>query len=908
MSYKLLKTQLLPPVEAHALLPRQRLVDQAQQLTHQKLAFIQAAAGFGKTSLMCQWYQFLKQRSLAVAWLSIDSSGLSPIDLLAYIGAALASTLPALSKPVNAAVESRRYLTTDALITTLVNLLAESPAPIILFIDDLHYLPDESCVQLARLIKLSPRALHFVLASRTQTDLGLAAIRAQGQLQEIGMEDLRFTPEETKAYIEDAGWSDADLDAIKLLEKRTDGWITGIKLASLAYRASDFNYQTLLRYSGSHHDVSDFFAEQVLSTQEQEVKSFLLKTSLLDRFSADLCDHALQTHKSRGILDRIENSGLFLIGIDRERQWYRYHPLFRDFLARQLKDSTFQNQNALMQRAAAWFSERGMLAEAIDILLKVGETEKAAEILENCSQDWTYKGRITLIMQYIQRIPRDVLDRYPTILLTWVWHLIRHLNFEDSRLLLDHVHLLIDTAQQQGQLSPANYDELRHQLLHREMTLAAAQDNTPLVEEKCQELLSFSEGNLHPYLRGSVYSQLLYAQREQFKMHDLEALAAKARGVLDRSGYDFALIAVLSVIGTSFYAIGKADAAQQAIAEGIAVATHYSGEKSELVALAELPLSAILYESNDIQRAEEILTRQLANATDWGLVDQFIAGYVTRIRISTLHGNEEEAQQVLDEGMALALDRNLERLRLALVAEQLRILTMGQSVSQQRINQYGRSAGIPESNQTVMASSNSRSEDEYRAIAWFRIAIANDDLIEAQHLAKSWRRFSDLRGAKQSHVRWSIFLAQALFQSGDPRLAQRILRDAIAIAAPMGMCRSFVDEGPAIATLVENCCQAKAGSSHPTDIYAMTLLEAFGGKLSDDVDTQEDDVIYSQLGDREIEVLLQVSLGMRNREVAERLGMTEGSIKWYMQQIFDKLGTRSRFQAVERARKLGLIN
>ncbi|MFA7555712.1 MAG: LuxR C-terminal-related transcriptional regulator, partial [Spongiibacteraceae bacterium] len=163
-------------------------------------------------------------------------------------------------------------------------------------------------------------------------------------------------------------------------------------------------------------------------------------------------------------------------------------------------------------------------------------------------------------------------------------------------------------------------------------------------------------------------------------------------------------------------------------------------------------------------------------------------------------------------------------------------------------------------------------------------------------------------GAKQSHVRWSIFLAQALFQSGDPRLAQRILRDAIAIAAPMGMCRSFVDEGPAIATLVENCCQAKAGSSHPTDIYAMTLLEAFGGKLSDDVDTQEDDVIYSQLGDREIEVLLQVSLGMRNREVAERLGMTEGSIKWYMQQIFDKLGTRSRFQAVERARKLGLIN
>ena len=907
MSYELLKTQLLPPVEARALLPRKRLAQQTQAVAAQKLSFIQAAAGFGKTSLMCQWHETLKQNH-NVGWLSIDSSGLSPIDLVAYIGAAIAGALPKLRKPIDAAIESRRYLTADNIIVTLINLLADSDETVILFIDDLHYLSDDSLAQIARLGELSPKTLQFVVASRTLPDIGLAAIRAQGRLHEVSMEDLRFTAAETKAYIKEQGWNDADLNAIALLEERTDGWITGIKLASLAYHSGDFNHQSLLNYSGSHDGVSDFFAEQVLSTQELEVQHFLLKTSLLDRFSAEVCDFALQTDKSRKILDTIEASGLFLVGIDRERQWYRYHPLFRDFLARQLSDSSFVNQKPLMRRAAQWFSERGMLAEAIDILLEADATDAAAEVLENCSQDWTYKGRIWLIMQYIQRIPREVLDRHPTILLTWAWHLIRHLNFEDSRRLLDQVDAQINSAYEQGQLTETSYEGLRHQLLHREMTLAAAQDDTPKVEAKCRELLSFAEDKLHPYLRGSVYSQLLYAQRDQFKMAELEALAAKARGVLDRSGYDFALIAVLAIIGSSFYALGKAEAARKAIDEGIDVATRYGGEKSGLVALAELPLSAILYESNDVNRAEEILTRQLANATDWGLVDQFVAGYVSRIRIFSLKGDEDEAQRVLDEGMALALDRNLERLRLALVAEQLRLLARGANTSNQRVIQYAKQAGIPETNDTVFASNTSRGEDEYRAIAWFRMALANDELIAARDVAKSWRRYADVSGATQSNVRWSIFLALSLYQSGDPRSAQRILREAIALAAPMEMCRSFLDEGPVIATLIENCCQSKAGSNHPTDLYAFTLLKACGGKIDPPEHDDEEALIYSQLGDREIEVLSQVSLGMRNREVAERLGMTEGSIKWYMQQIFDKLGTRSRFQAVERARKLGLIN
>lgn len=889
------------------MLVRSRLLELSSQISNHKLTVLQASAGFGKTSLMCQWYQLLKEGPDAVAWLSVDSVGLSAVDLLAYVGSAIAGVIPEIEQTIDAVVQSRRHQTEDTMATALVNLLVEADKRVVLFIDDLHFLSDETVAQLARFIEISPRDFHIVVASRAYIGLGLAAARARGQLLKVGMEELRFTAEETKAYIESAGWRDSGADAVSLLERRTDGWITGIKLASLAYRNEEAGHQSLLNYSGSHYDVSDFFAEQVLSTQGDEVKNFLLKTSMLNRFSAELCDYVLQSDRSREVLDEIESAGLFLIGLDRERQWYRYHPLFRDFLTRQLRDAGTGEELELHLRSAEWFRGRGMLVEAIEVLLRAGQADKAAQILETCSQDWTYKGRISLVTQYIARLPREVLERYPTILLTWVWHLIRHLNFEEGRTILDKVRLLMEDEQRQGVVDQAGFNALRYQLLHREMTLAAAQDDTPLVESKCLELLAAPEGELHPYLKGSAYSQLLYAQRDQFQMKELEVLAAKARGVLDRSGYDFALIAVLAVIGTSLYSIGKVEAAKQAAEQGMVVAARYGGDRSALVALAGLPLSAMLYESNETKRAEEILARQLANATDWGLVDQFVAGYVTQVRILILHGEEEEALQVLDEGMALALDRNLERLRLSLVAEQLRILSVSPTASKNKIVQYGRSADIPVEAESVMANAKSRSVDESRAIAWFRVAMASDDLLNAVHVAKSWRRFSEVRGAQLSHVRWGILLAQAQLQSGDARSAQRVLREAIAVAAPMGVCRSFLDEGQSIYALVENCCQVKSGSTHPTDLYAIQLLEAFGGKLGGKA-IDEQDVVYSSLGDREIEVLLQVSLGMRNREVAERLGMTEGSIKWYMQQIFDKLGTRSRLQAVERARKLGLIS
>jgi LuxR family maltose regulon positive regulatory protein len=893
-------------MEGGALLARGRLVELSREVARHKLSVLQAPAGSGKTSLMSQWYHTLQREGAATGWLGIDQSGFNPVDLLAYIGAAVASALPECRADIDAIVESRRHQTADLISTTLVNLLADARTPVILFIDDLHFLSGAATAQLARFIEFAPGELSVVISSRTFVDLGLATARARGQLFEVGMDQLRFTPQETRAYMESVGWKNAAPEALDLLEERTDGWITGIKLASLALRDPSAADRVLQKFSGSRHDVSDYFAEQVLSILDEKVKDFLLKTSLLERFCANLCDKVLQTTRSREIIDQIETAGLFLVRLDQEREWYRYHPLFRDFLNRRLRDSGFDAEGELLRRASDWFYQADLLVEAIEIALAAGAPERAAQILETCCQDWTYKGRISLVTQFVERIPREVLERHPTILLTWAWHLIRHLHFEQASRMLASIRERIENPVE-GDIDPQALGPLQHQLLHREMTLAAARDDAPLVDLKCKELLNSARGDLHPYLTGSVYAQMLYASRDQFRFAEVESLAAKARGVLDRSGYDFALLAVLAVIGTSLTQMGKLDAARQALEEGIRVAVRYGGERSPLVALAALPLAAILYERNNAKSAEEILARQLGNATEWGLVDQFVAGYVTQVKILLSHGEEEEALAVLDEGMALALDRNLDRLRLSLAAEHLRLLSSRQAGSRAQVLQYGRAAGIPTSREAVVARPSSRAVDELTALCWFRVALARNDFADAAHVARSWRRFCHASGAELSAVRWTILLAESQLLAGDSRTAQRTLREAIAAAAPIGICRSFLDEGASIKTLLESCCQAASGSSHPADTYAIELLEAFGGKVPDK-DVMSGEGVYGSLTDREIEVLLQVSSGMRNKEVAESMGMTEGSVKWYMQQIFDKLGTRSRVQAVERARKLGLIN
>ncbi|MHC8380499.1 LuxR C-terminal-related transcriptional regulator [Pseudomonas sp. LB3P14] len=898
-------TKLVPPLEAGTLLGRQRLYGHTHRMASSRLTVVQAAAGFGKTSLLNQWQHALSADGHTPAWLTLEPSDQDPVRLLIYIAAALARTDADLGATLTKLIQTERYLSGEVMITSLVNLLGETDRPLFLLLDDVHVLESGAQATLGRLIERAPANLHFILATRTLLPLNLSKWRTQGQLFELDASDLRFTADEVAVFFRYSNCPELSAEHLSAIEERTEGWAAGLKLASILLNRENAQQPSLASFSGSHSAVADFFAEEVLAFQSVEIRDFLLLTAPLGRFCAELCAAVAESPDACQLINCIEASGLFLQRLDDQRQWYRYHHLFADFLQRRLHEQDPNAQTRVFSKASVWFQERGAFIEAIDYALKAGEHHQAAQILDACCLDMSYDGRIRLVAQFAERIPPALLNHYPTVLLSWAWLLTRNLDFEAARKLLGRVRNWLKGNESTQEHSAERLNELRNLLRHREMTLAAAEDKIALVEEHCQTLVDDRLTDTHPYLAGTIYAQLQYAQREQYKLSEVERLAAIAQGTLRRSGFNFALISVQSLVGPSLHALGNSDAAINALEEGLEEAIRYGGERSALSALPALPLAGILYERNELTRARQLLDDSLPVVSEFGFVDQLLAGYLTQSRMLQAAGDNEGARQALDSGMSVALDRGLERLRMFIVAERIKQLLDGQHFEQAA--QYARSAGVPADGKAVQPRSGCTTKDEAQAIAWTRLAISQNRLVDALNVAKQWRSFCNGHNASRSLIGWNLLLAQLQLLSGEQRSALRSLREAIALAAPMRAIRCFIDEGPAIANLLANLHESPSQSQHPTDVFARELFELCKPPC-DQLGTESDcEGLYGKLSKRELEILSLVGVGMRNREVAARLGMTEGSIKWYMQQVYDKVGTRRRLKAVEQVKKMGLI-
>jgi LuxR family maltose regulon positive regulatory protein len=880
---ELVRTKLDPPLSTGDLLVRPGLLQKLQDAVHARLTLLQSPAGYGKTSLLKQWFHALRDSRSHVGWLSVDAADRDPARLLAYLSAAVS---PA-------------------------GVPAAHSQPLYLFIDDIHLLAAAPLAALCQFIDHSPSSLHFIVASRFIPDMPLARMRARGQLLELGVDELKFTPVETQRVVANITDHELTESELAMLQARTEGWITGIKLASAMLTKDVTAARMLAGFTGNRRAVSDFFAEEVLAALPKEICEFLLQTSVLERLCPTLCNAVTGRENGRQVLNYIEQSGLFVMPLDDERNWYRYHPLFAEFLHRRRLDEHAGTDRELHLSASRWFWTRESPVEAIDHALQGGDPQRAADLLEQRSEDMTYTGKLQLVCQLAARIPDEILHRCPRTLLCCAWMLTLNLRLDEVRRILEIVKSAL-LAHESAQDLPA--DELRslkYLLLHREMVLAVAEDDAARVEQQCRHLLEAFPDQRHPYLVGTINAQLLYALREQYQLADLDRLTATAQGILARSCYSFASIALQASVGPSLFFAGRSDAALRALEKGLSESMRFGEPNSPLAALPALPMSEVLYERNDLDRAEELLAASLPCANELGFVDHLMPGYITSARIKHARGDLTGAQQILDEGMGVAMARRLERLRLAIVAERVKFLL--QDGHPEQAVRFARSAGIPQSCEHLLPKRGVTTGDEWRAAAWFRIALSEGRMQEALSVGKHWRNFCAARGAIRSLIRWDLLLAQALFISTDVRAAQRALREAIAHGAASRAIRSFIDEGSIIRTLLASTYEADLDVMHPTDAFAAELLETFNAlskrkhSLYAVPNRAAPEGLYGKLSVKEREILALVSTGMRNREVATKLGMTEGSVKWYMQQVYDKVGTRRRLQAVERARQFGVI-
>jgi LuxR family maltose regulon positive regulatory protein len=916
-----LNTKLVPPIREGRLVDRPRLLDGLGAVGEHKLTLIMGPAGYGKTSLMVQLFRQLQAGGELVGWLSLDEADGDVLEFFTYL-AELASRMdPGIGASLRGILDTGDPVPAATLTALFVNDLFQVERDVFLFLDDIHFVADNPVVGVIdQLIQTAPPRLHIVVSSRGTPPFHLGRLRSQRELLLVDAPALRFSISETTRLLELEGFTAVAARCVRELAERTEGWIAGLQLAIISLRAREDKSRFIASFSGDHRDVADFLAEDVLARLDEDLRDFLMQTSILRRFDARLCDALIGTDKSRAHLDRLEASSLFLFSLDDQRQWYRYHHLFAEFLQKRLREQSPDIEAALHERASAWFERHGYAEEAFSHALMAKDFHRAGRILSDHCEAIFYAGRLATLANWSARLPEDVLDEFPNIQHLRAWSLILEWRFDEASAILRRVNETLNRWGRDRSCDLETIHKLRRILLHREMMLAQFADQMPTVEVQCLDLKNDFPID-DAYLLGTIDTSLMYARREQYELDDIEALEANARSWFRRSGSRFVIVWHNSILGPSYLMMGQPNSALTVLREAFDIATEIAGEHSPLAAMPALLMSEVHYELNQTEAAQKLIDTYLPIAAEIGFVDQLVAGFVTKARLAAIRADSSAICDALSTGARMAVAQAFNRLKLQVSGERVRQLLGGNSVA--AAVQVARDAGIDLARKPLPTGTVTTAM-EAEAVCWARLAMAEGRVIDAAEVLRLWLKFATDRGAVRSEIRIGILLACCLRLAGDAGAARRLMSRTVARAQPTRFVRPFVDEGAPVEALLRELDPGAGvvnGSVDPVAVFVRTLLAAFHpdgapvappavaepGHAPAKGDGEPSAPPPEALSAREVEILSLVADGLRNREIGRRLGLTEGSVKWYLQQIYDKIGSRRRLQAVTRAREFGIL-
>lgn len=871
----------MPPPPEPALLLRPRLMADLQAMRGGRLTIVRAPAGYGKSALVRQWRDHLVAERRHVVTVAVSGQGAVLTD--------------SIRRPATIRLDSHQA------IAPVVEERQRQRGESVLIIDDWHLLAADLADGLVeRIVSGRDSGLHVLLVSRHAPRTALARARALGQVFDIDARALRFSREEAADLLRAEAGLSPDATVLADLMRASEGWPFALRAEAAGLR-NGVRRGAGQRISGESGLIHDFFREEIVGPLPSAVRDFLVRTALLDRLDPDLCDTMLGAFGSADILEQLEQAGLFVEAVDDQRGGYRYHRLFSQFLRSLLRRRPPAEVRALAIRAADWLELKGWFGDAAGQAIEAGAFDRAADILQaHCFTAYcngTGHGFASLML----RLPRRVLRKHPKLLLyaAQAASVSREFGLAEDLLSLVADHMRSASAQE-----TSDGAQLDHLVLHKRMLMAQAEDDQPAAERKCVELMRNCD-SFDPYTRGTIFGSLLYARREQFKLADAGDLEGSGIREFNRCNSPYGLVWHLSVVGPTRFLTGDLAGAARRLEQALTLATAFEDQSW----LAELPgplLAEVAYERDDLERSRDLLARHFPSSAR-GFVDQYVAGYLTDARLTALRGDVGAAEALLVQGLAVAEQRNLDRLRQNLITERIRLLLhFGRRDEALKVGQEEALLAAPDS---VKPRAELTSRDEARAFGWMRLAIARGAAAEATALAQRWLRLAAQAGAVRSVVRWEILLARAFLAGDDERQAQRALRSAVARAAPGGFMRSFLDEGGDVLGLLRGQLDASPICDTPADRFLARLLATRPDQPDRQAAGHAGIVAgeHGALSARQIDILQMAGAGMRNSEIAERVGMTEGSVKWYLQQIYDRIGVRRRSGAIQRARELGLI-
>jgi len=865
----LLATKLYIPPARKNLVPRMRLIHLLNDAWQQdkRLTLVSAPAGYGKTTLVTEWLRGLQTKS---AWLSLDESDNDPSRFLAYLIAALQMVEGNMGEKTRNILQSPQPLPPEVVLTALINEIVAIPTPFVLALDDYHLieaLPIHQ--QLGFLIEHQPPQMHLVVITREDPPLPLARLRARGQMAEIRQDALRFSPEECVDFLLRVTGLNLTEEDITALERRTEGWIAGLQLASLSMLGRSDLKVFVEAFTGSSQYILDYLIEEVFEQQPAEVQDFLLKTSILDRLSGSLCDAVVGRTGSRIMLKRLEHANLFIIPLDNSRTWYRYHHLFAELLRQRLHYTETLSENELHRLASQWFAAEGFLPEAIHHALAASDWVGATELISENSVMMLRRGELMTLLGWLKSLPDEVICQRLQLCRDYGWALTLTGQLDAA-----------DAYLRRAEAAVHGDDALLGEILVAQAyNLRARGDNLQAIE-RAQRALSLLPQADH-LSRGLVALTLGLAHWNCGSFREAEQAFMEVDQAAQQSRNHYARMTALTYLGVIQAIYGRLHRAAELCRQVI-----HLGEGSPPAAPAYIELGALLFEWNDLGSAVRHLEIGIELSQRTGNLLIQSDGYRTLALVQLASGELNAALSTLQKAHQLALDHGvtpLTRMRNAACHVQLALaqndLAIARYWSEQVEEAADASLLYPRLGLTPA-----------------RLLIAFNEKTEAAESLKELYNIACQAGWGSGAV--EVCALQAL-TAAKPVDALHFLEDALKKAHPEGFIRTFVDKGEPMKALLERL-RSQGGELKG---YILTILSAFDQPCK----ASPSQPIVEPLSERELEVLRLVAEGMSNGEIAQLLIVSVGTVKTHVHSIIDKLGVRSRTQAVARAREFGLL-
>ena len=879
MPAPVLATKLfMPPPRPHAV-HRPRLIERlnGDQGRGRALTLVSAPAGFGKSTLLSAWIDQRARQDpgLRVAWISLDEGDSDPSRFLLYLAAALHGVEPSCGADAMAALHSPQPPSAETILTDLINEIDGIAGDILLVLDDYHAVQSPPVDDaLAFLLEHLPAHLRLLIATREDPNLPLARLRARGELTELRADDLRFSPDEAADFLGRVMGLQLTAEDVAALESRTEGWIVGLQLAGLSMKGQEDLAGFIHSFAGSHRFVLDYLAEEVLRHQPEGIQAFLLRTSILERFCGSLCDALTLGGSGQEILEYLERANLFIVPLDDERRWYRYHRLFAELLRQRLEQSLAADKAgdgtgvaALHIRASQWYEDNGLPIEAFRHAAAAADIDRAEGLINSKEMPIHFRGAVIAILDWLASLPASVLDARPSLrVLTATMSLVagRTTGVEEALLAAERA------------LQGAEPNETIHVLIGR---IAAARSTLALTRYQPDDIMVQSRRALE-HLRPDDLSFRFTVMWTTAFAHLLQGdRVAAARGYAELKSMShaagdvfFTQLALCSLGETR-----ELDNQLHQAAETYRRALRSFGEHPQPSATeAHLGLARISYEWNDLDAAEEHGERglQLARQYD-STIDRFILSELLLARVILARGQVAAAAARLKELATDARRRGFLHRLPEIAALQVSVL-----VREGQVEAAAHLAGtfdLPQS----------------RA----RVLLARDEPSSALELLEPLRGQMEARGWHDERLKVLVLQALALHANGREDEALRVLLEAMGPAEGGRFIRLFLDEGAPMSRLLS------VAPKEMMQAYVGKLLTAFAAEKQ----IRESAVAESVLSQRELEVLRLIAEGLSNQEIGERLFVALDTVKGHNRRIFDKLEVKRRTEAIARGRELGLL-